>query len=549
MPDQIDTDKLLFDPLYEKEWIETFLTIPNEFGQTVEFKLTDQQRQMTAYQTGRDITVKGRQTRASSKIMARNVRRMTTSFGLNCVVVTQTDEMTQMFRARIKHHLEDLAAADMPFDFITDNDDELVIGGKMKNRFIWASAQQKAGKRGVQSAHIVHASEVAHWPASVADNIIGGLLPACPPPPYGWFDIESTPLGSEGLFWKYTMDARPFNPMSEWTVHLYPWWLERTYNIEKYRASGLYDIDSMVRNFQPTDAERKLIEEFKLTPGQILWRRIQTQSLLKAGTPFAQEYPEDLTKCFLTSGECYFADPEFDHLDFYREMVHSPLLVLRSLDYNGDKVDFHGGILNIWEPPQPGHSYVAWADTATGQSEDFSAIGVLDPATNHLVASIRVRVTPERTGEIACAVARYYNTAYLGIERNSYGLAALSVAINQMKYPSLYYDFINEPTNPRAGWYTTQSNRDKMLGGLRAAVFGHTLISADQVLLMEMGAFTWNKAGKTWKAEAREGAHDDMVMMMAGLLAIAPYAPKRKAISVSSNQGSSPSGGLESFMR
>ena len=534
MTTEIDSDTLMFDPLYEKEWIETFLTIPNEFGQTVHFNLTDQQRQMTAYQTGRDITVKGRQTRASSKIMARNTRRMTTNFGINCVVVTQTDKMTQMFRARILHHITDLANANMPFDIDKDNEDELIIGHKMKNRFIWASAQQQAGLRGVQTAHIVHASEVAHWPPAIADNIIGGLLPACPPPPYGQFDIESTPKGAEGLFWRYTMDARPFVPMSEWTVHLYPWWLERTYTIEAFRESGLYDIDEMLKTFQPSDVERKLIDEFKLTPGQILWRRIKRQSLLKAGTPFEQEYPEDITRCFITSGECYFSDPEFDHLDYYRDLQHAPMLLLRSLPYQGDNVDFHGGILNIWEPPQPGHTYAAWADTATGQSEDFSAIGVLDPTTNHLVASMRIRATPERTGEMASAVAMYYNGAFLGIERNSYGLAALSVALDRMKYPNLYYDFLNEPTHPKAGWYTTKENRDKMLGGLRAAVFGHTLVFADPVLLMEMGAFTWTKAGTTWKAEASEGQHDDMVMMMAGLLAIAPYVPKRKAESVTS---------------
>ena len=529
----IPVERLLFDPECEQEWIETFLTIPNEFGNTVEFRLTDQQKLMQTYHTGRDITVKGRQTRASSDIMARNVRRMTTSAGLNCVVVTQTDEMTQMFRARIKHHLEDLAAANMPFDFITDNDYELVIGHKMHNRFIWASAQQKAGKRGVQTAHIVHASEVAHWPAGQDRLIIGGLLPACPPPPYGWFDIESTPNGAEGLFYDYVMGSRLFDPLSEWSAHLYEWWYEKTYHIDAYRESGLYDIDAMLRDFTPTDLERRLMADHGLSPGQILWRRIQRASLLKTGALFEQEYPENLNDCFLAAGECYFADSEFDHINYYRtEMIHSPALVLPSLTYNKDVVEFRGAYLNIWEAPVPGKNYVVWLDTATGQSEDYSAIGVLDPATTHIVATLRVRTTPERSGAMACAVANYYNNAYLGIERNSYGLSALSVALNDLRYPNLYYDIINEPTKPSCGWYTTHDNRDKMLGGLRAAFFGHTLIFHDQVSLMEMGAFTWQKAGQQWKAQARQGAHDDMVMVLAGLLAIAPYTPKRSPISL-----------------
>lgn len=529
---EIAVKDLLFDPAMEREWIETFLTIPNELGQTVEFKLTAQQQLMQTYHTGRDITVKGRQTRASSDIMARNVRRMTTSFGLNCVVVTQTDEMTQMFRARIKHHLEDLANANMPFDFITDNDYELVIGQKMHNRFIWASAQQIAGKRGVQTAHIVHASEVAHWPAGRDRSIIGGLVPACPPPPYGWFDIESTPNGAEGLFYDYVMDSRLYNPLSEWSAHLYEWWLEKTYHIDAYRESGLFDVDAMLRDFTPVDKERVLMADHGLSPGQILWRRIQRASLLKTGALFEQEYPENLNDCFLAAGECYFADSEFDHISYYREMQHSPMLMLPALTYNTDVVEFRGMMLNVWEPPVPGKSYVAWLDTATGQAEDYSTVGVLDPQTNHVVATLRIRTTPERSGAIACAVGHHYNNAYLGIERNSYGLSALSTALG-LNYPNLYYDFINEPTKPQAGWYTTHENRDKMLGGLRAAVFGHTLIFHDPVALMEMGAFTWQKAGGSWKAQARAGAHDDMVMTFAGLLAIAPYAPKKAPISMS----------------
>ncbi len=531
----IAVQDLLFDPALEQEWIETFLTIPNEFGQTVEFKLTEQQKLMRHFQTGRDITVKGRQTRASSKIMARNVRRMTTSGGLNYVTVTQTDEMTQMFRARIKHHLVDLANANMPFDFITDNDYELVIGHKMRNRFIWASAQQQAGKRGVQTAHIVHASEVAHWPAGRDRSIIGGLLPACPPPPYGWFDIESTPNGAEGLFYDFVMGSRLFDPTSEWTAHLYPWWLEPTYHIDSYRASGLFDVDTMLKEFQPTDPERRLMEDHKLSPGQILWRRIKRASLLKTGALFEQEYPENLNECFLAAGECFFFDPEFDHINYYRtEMIHSPALLLPSLLYGDAVIDFRGGLLNVWETPVPGKSYVAWLDTATGQADDYTGIGVLDSETNHVAATLRVRTTPERSGAMACAVAKHYNTAYLGIERNSYGLSALSVALNDLRYPNLYYDIINEPTKPACGWYTTHENRDKMLGGLRAAFFGHTLVFHDAAALMEMGAFTWQKAGTQWKAQARQGAHDDMVMVLAGLLAIAPYAPKR---SVSGSRG------------
>src|SRR5581483_6263863 len=102
---------LLYDENRTADWIETFLTIPNEQGRIVKMRLYPQQRMMLENRTGRDNTVKGRQTRASSLILARNLRRMTTGFGLNAFVMTQDDPTTSTFRARIKHHLNDLRRA------------------------------------------------------------------------------------------------------------------------------------------------------------------------------------------------------------------------------------------------------------------------------------------------------------------------------------------------------------------------------------------------------------------------------------------------------
>ena len=78
-----DTARLFFDPSPQAEidWIEALLTIDNEQGNVVPFDLFPQQRKMAFNKTGRDITVKGRQTRASSYILAKNVRRMVTGAG------------------------------------------------------------------------------------------------------------------------------------------------------------------------------------------------------------------------------------------------------------------------------------------------------------------------------------------------------------------------------------------------------------------------------------------------------------------------------------
>lgn len=542
---------LLYDPNKGREFIETFFTVPNERGQIVEFRAYPQQQQMLLEQTGRDITVKGRQTRASSLIMARNVRRMVTQYGLNCVIITQTNQMTQLFRARIKHHLKDMSIKGFPVEIGIDNKDELVLP-KKGNRFVFTSAEAEVGLRGVQTAHIVHASEVAHWPTDPG-KILGGIIPACPPPPFGWFDIESTPNGAEGLFYDYVMDAKPLVDDSMWSCHFYPWWLEPTYTIESYRGMKGLDVDRAMQSFEASAEEMRLMRLFDLNVPQLLWRRHMTKTLIKTGQFFAQEYPEDLLKCFLTAGGGFFVETgmEVNHIEWYVDQSAPALIQKDELPYrdhlaNTTMVSFQGPNLSIWEPPKAGRAYAAFMDCAAGfehsaEDADYTCLVVIDAETRHHCATLRLRVESEKAGVMACAVCQYYNNALLGVERQGYGAAALQKA-RELGYTNLYYHF--DPllhTKPQLGWYTSTATRDKMLRVLREAVFDHSFITRDRALCLEMGSFTWVKIKQRgegmWRAEGRH--HDDMVIAAAGALTIALHArrPNRPEPDVVTIQG------------
>jgi len=526
--------QLLYDENKAQEFIETFFTLPNERGQIVPFRAYPQQEQMLLSHTGRDVTVKGRQTRASSLIMARNVRRMVTQYGLNCVIITQTNQMTQLFRVRIKHHLRDMQAKGYPIGKIEpDNKDELGLPER-ENRFVFTSAEAEVGLRGVQTAHIVHASEVAHW-AQDPGRILGGIIPACPPPPFGWFDIESTPNGAEGLFYDYVMDAKPLVQDSLWTTHFYPWWLEPTYTIESYRGMKGLDVDHDLAAFLPSGDETRLQRLFDLVPAQFLWRRLMSKSLVATGQFFSQEYPEDLMKCFLTAGGGFFVETgsEVNHIEHYIDGCQAAILLKDQLPFGPAKIDFQGPNLQVWEPPKPGRVYTAFMDCAAGfehssADADYTCLFVVDAETRHHCATLRLRVESEKAGAMACAVCAWYNEALLGIERNGYGASALQKA-RELNYPNLYYHF--DPARdakPACGWYTNPVTRDRMLRTLREAVFDHSLVTRDRAFCLEMGSFTWVKIKQRgegmWRAEGRH--HDDMVMAAAGALTIAPYAQR-----------------------
>ncbi len=519
-------------PAAQQEWIETFLTVPTPQGAIVRFKLFPQQKRMLYEQTGRDITVKGRQTRASSLFLARNLRRMTNSFGLKCLVGTHSDQATAMFRDRIRHHIQDLARAGLNYEIVLDNKDEIVIGREMQNRYVFASGAETATGRSY-SAHIVHLSEVSFWRPETAGELIGSITPAVPGWPHGWFDLESTPNGAEGVFYEYAKDAESEDPLQGWTVHLYPWHIEPRYQGGTEDGCDLRldreTFDQLVREFDPSHRERNLMEEFSLTIGQILWRRWRSRELERTGVPFLQEYVESLDSCWITGESNFFAGSDGkDHLSWYRDQCVEPFEKKDSLTFKGANVTFHGPNLSIWELPDPASKYACFADLAeggTGRDHDFSALAVVNAMTRHHVATLRLKCAPADFAAMCCAVAQFYNQAMLAGERGGYGSAALD-RIRELGYPNVYYhvDYNSASKEIKPWIYATPTNREELLNGLRESIFDHSYLTRDKIGIGEMGTFDWHKLGmrKTgYKAQARKRRHDDCVISQAGALFVA----------------------------
>lgn len=535
-----DTQRLFVDPSPEAEiaFIETFLTIDNERGQIVPFKLYPQQRQMAYDHTGRDLTVKGRQTRASSYILARDLRRMITGEGLKCLVMTQDDQTTATFRARIKHHLQDLEHAGWRFPIGLDNEDELVLA-ETECRYVWGSGEERVAGR-AYTGHIVHLSEFAHWPPERASALLGGIQPSVPGPPFGWIDIESTPKGAEGQFYEMVVDSRLYNPLSRWAGHFYSWWME-----PRYRAGTVPGCDivypeqeweHLLRTFEPTQEEERLMEEYNLDVGQILWRRVKKAEQDKTDAPFLQEYVETIEGCFLTAGGNYFASPDgINHLEKYRHTLGPPKEIIDRVP--GSSVGFMGPNLYVWQRPQQGRPYCVWVDCAgggLGEDADYSAILVLDAAEMFVAARLAVKAAPQEVAPMAAAIAHYYNNALLGGERDAFGSVCLT-KIQEVGYRNLWYYI--EPGKSmsidkaiEAPWGHPTAIRNHTLNALRERVFSGTFHTSDAWLVQQMGSFTWSKvAGKRelLKAQAKKGQKDDLVMCAAGCCYIAPLAGAR----------------------
>ncbi len=530
--EEVDPDSdlhgLLFDDNRTQEWIETFLTIEDPRGRIVPFKLFPQQKMMLDDFTGRDITVKGRQTRASSLILARNLRRMTTSFGVKALVMAQDDQTTQLFRARIEHHLRDLKAAGLHYPIIRSNKEEIVIGEEMQNRYIFGSGEERVAGR-AYAAQIVHLSELAHWKPENAGKLLGGITPAVPGPPDGWFDIESTPNGADGEFYGYALDAHESenDPLNQWNLRFYPWWFEPRYYVGEVGSEADIQlppgqVEQLLRDFAPDGHESSLIHDHQLSIQQLLWRRSTEADLARTGVPFLQEYVESFDTAFITGEENFFSSPDgMDHLKWYKSQASAPAEKISELPWKGATVSFYGPNLFVWERPDPKNDYVGYVDSAEGGSSrdsDFSALVVVNARTHHHAATLRLKCAPSEMGAMACAVMSFYNTALLGGERGTYGSATLE-RIQDLQYPNLYYHIDYEKPNakPEVWIYPTQAHREQILRVYRESVFERQFLTRDATLVSEMGTFSWEKLRTgQMKARAKKRRHDDMVIAAAG---------------------------------
>jgi hypothetical protein len=451
--------------------------------------------------------------------------------------MTQDDQTTAIFRARIKHHLKDLARSGFKYEIGLDNDDELVLSG-LESRFIWGSGQEKTAGR-AYSASIVHLSEFAHWPGDQAANLIGGIVPSVPGGGVGWIDIESTPKGAEGQFYDMVQSSKAYDPMARWTTHFYPWWLEPRYRAGTTPGNDLLysegEWEGFLREFTPLDDEQRLMDEFDLDVGQILWRRVRKTEQDKTNAPFLQEYVETLEGCFLTAGGNYFATQDgINHLKQYQDTIKTPKEIVQTIP--GYSVNFQGAGLHIWQRPEMGQPYAVWVDCAGGgldERADYTAIIVLNCAQMFVAARLCIKVAPHEAAPMAVAIAHYYNKALLGGERDAFGSVCIA-KIQELGYKNLWY-FIEPGASMSISkaiqepWGHPTQIRQLILTALRDKVFSGLFHTSDAWGVQQMGAFTWTKVAQKRHGlkEVGKGQKDDIVMSYAGLCFIAPLVAGR----------------------
>ena len=451
------------------------------------------QRQYIAQRTQRDVVLKPRQIGFTTLTQALDLYHLLTNPGARVVVTCQSivgNAPTNDISERYRIMFDGLRRAGFDIKFRADSKTHWALADRDSTlRIIEAGASEQAANKKGRAGTIsrLHLTETAFY--EYADETLNAMLECVPGIEHGSEIVsESTPNGASGFFYEQCTAARAGS--GAYRFHFYPWFDQPEYKVKLAEGEVI----------KPENDRESRWMAHGVTPEQIKWYRAKIVD--KGYDKTSQEYPADPVTCFLESGRGFFE----------KELLNNQLEALPELSESE-----RSQRVRIFAEPEPNAKYVIGADTSEGVGKDRSGAVIREYKTHKHMATITGQYT---TWDFARELNRYgrkYNNAELGVERNNHGHSVIQALLNEYSYPNLY-----RAPDLRYGWVTSPASRTPMLDELQDIHRNGTWSTPDRLVLEEFKSFIVNDAGR---AEAKRGAHDDLVIAEAICWAVRQTIP------------------------
>lgn len=461
---------------------------------------------------GRDLVLKTRQIGFTTLELARDLQYAVTHQGVQVVLVGHdSDELARIFETcRTWAHAlaecrrgcgDGCKARDHGLLFAPTLDDTGRLYWEETRSFLRVRlageterVARKVGRGG--GIHRLHCTEVAFWGAP--DAALTALLKAVPKG--GEVVIESTANGIGNRF-HHDVTRSIAGELPGYRLHFWPWYFH-----DEYRLPVEAGFDAAPRD----DWERKLRDE-GCDDEQVAWWRQEIVALGggQHGLEMAlQENPISIGTAFRATGGRYVSAAACDRLD---ALTCQPIdrVVLGTRDALEDDGAGHRtlGTVDIFERPLPGQAYLITADVADGGG-CLSTAKVFDVCDLREVAAFASEtIEAGDHGLLLVALARLYNDALLGPERNNTGAATLQAIVGQARYQRVWI-----AEDGKLGWITTPITRPVMVDALRRAIEDGHVSTPDAATVTEVRGLIHGDGGRPGKGP---GSTDDRWMAWA----------------------------------
>lgn len=243
----------------------------------------------------RIIVLKGRQQGCSTYIEGRFYHKVSHHFGRRAFILAHEESATANLFEMAKRYHEHCPIVVKP-STKTSNAQELLFD-KLEGGYKLGTAGNKAVGRS-STIQYLHCSEAAFY--QHADEHAKGILQAVPTEKGTEIFVESTANGVGNWFHQLWQMAETGE--SDFIPVFIPWFWQKEYT------------RTVPDDFIPDEEEIKLINSYRLSAGQVVWRRAKIRDLTVSGADgvkaFKQEYPCNAIEAFQLTGDDSYIDPE-----------------------------------------------------------------------------------------------------------------------------------------------------------------------------------------------------------------------------------------------
>lgn len=517
--------------------------IVNEDGELVTFRMRPAQRELFKNMHYRNIILKARQLGFSTGIDIYLLDQALFNNNLSCGIIAQDlPAAGEIFSTKISIPFDNLPVW-LRATFPVSTRREGANGGHIEfahGSKIRVSNSFRSGT--VQRLHISeHGKICATYPAKakeVRTGTLNAIKDGC------IVFIESTAEGVGGDF--HTMSTRAMDlgqlnlPLTsqDYKFHFFAWWQDPKYQAP-VPAGGL----RLSKYHQEYFAAVEQAMGITLLDEQKQWyirKEIEQQEEMK------QEFPSTPSEAFLTSGRRVFAAINVMKAE---GQCKSPLLVYDIEPVTGKRTkvqalragnaeELQRTLLNhllVWELPDPDEDYAIGGDVAEGlENRDRSSFDVVKKSSGEQVAHWFGYLDAELFAQLMAHVGRWYNTAFIGPERNNHGHAVIQklreVYPHRSIYSEQYLDRDHDDETPKLGWLTTAQSKPVIIEGLKTLLRENASGVRWIGTINELNTYVYDTRGRM---NAQTGCFDDQVMSYAiaqEMRARMPARPKHTPI-------------------
>lgn len=515
-PRRIAAKRELYRRNFERFGAEQLYIKPRQAGPLVTLKLDTAQQLLNSKVEAdfgrrgycRIVTLKGRQSGWSTYGQARLFHSATLHENYDTLLVALDEsntrsifDMAHLFYKQMDDDIKPQIKYSTKRELVFANPDRRTQSDHpgLNSRMNFQSSTNVLAGTGI-TRQALHASECAKWHPEHIRDLITSLLPAIHPVPGTLVILESTAFSGGDYFREMCEDAREGGGEYIWCF--VPWWLNCQHTTPLLKGEKI----------EPTQEEKSLMKlaskgqpnddvpPHDITPEQIKWYRAMYHALGDEGE-FEQEYPRSFKSAWQSRDLHVF---DFEILRKMEREVRNPERIVNvngSADKKpvvttvakGERIDSEREYIALWEEPQEGVVYDVGVDVAAGvEGGDWSVAEVIRRDNGEQVAEYHRHIDPVDLAEDIYWLGKYYNTAQVIVEMNTYGLSTGN-HLARLAYPYIYtwrqWDRSVPKLSNYAGWKTTYESKKMLVGNGRHLFLHGRMMVHSKVLHNEMQQF------------------------------------------------------------